>query len=242
MEPEDKRELEAKLPDHLASAARGLAGLVPFAGTALGEVLTQIVPNQRLDRIAKYLSILEARMNEAELEIQLISQSAEKVDLIEEGAVQATRATSDERIEHIARLVAQGLSTSDAWAIREKRLMKIFEQLDDEEVLLLKELSNFTHPNIPPDPSAAEARERLKETLPEALYILTPREMNQMAELKKAAIDTLLRLNLIREHEHPEPEEEVELADGSRIKLKVRLLLVTNLGWTLIHTLRLRHV
>lgn len=234
-----KSELEPALPDYVAAAAKGLAGAVPIVGGALGEVLAQLVPNQRLDRVTKYISNLEERLKEVEFNLQSLTESAIKLDMVEEGARQSARATNEERIERIAGLVASTLRFSDQQIIRDKRLLKIFGELDDEEVWLLNQLSCLQPPYLPQhEPMAYEiaARERLEASYPEAIYTWRPTEMDKESELKIVGIDNLMRFKLISEWLPPESDIKSETTKGNS-SLKLRFLVVTNLGWSILNAI-----
>lgn len=69
---------------------------------------------------------------------KFISESAAKIDLIEERGFQSARAVSRERIELIAEAVAKGLSADEADVIRRRRLLVMLGELDEDELALLK--------------------------------------------------------------------------------------------------------
>ena len=87
--------LDSNLRDKLVAIGKGAAGVIPFAGGFLAELVGAVIPEQRADRISEYLRLLAARTDELEYDlIKQILSSPEKIDLIEEGGHQATRATS----------------------------------------------------------------------------------------------------------------------------------------------------
>jgi hypothetical protein len=43
--------------DYGVSAAKGLAGLIPGIGGIVAEIIGAVIPNQRVDRIARFLEI-----------------------------------------------------------------------------------------------------------------------------------------------------------------------------------------
>ena len=95
--------------DYLAGLLRGAVGPVPVFGPLLAEVITVTIPEQRIDRIAKFSEQLELRLTTVEkhlLESNL--KNDEFTDLLEEGIRQAARSLSDERRSYIATLVANG--------------------------------------------------------------------------------------------------------------------------------------
>ena len=49
--------------DYVASLAKSALGVIPFAGSLLVEIAGNIIPNQRIDRIAKYAEALNTRLS-----------------------------------------------------------------------------------------------------------------------------------------------------------------------------------
>lgn len=62
----------------------------------------------------------------------------EFADLFEDAVNQATRAMSDDRIEYIASLLKNGLSSDDLTHLDNKKLSAILGELNDAEILILK--------------------------------------------------------------------------------------------------------
>ena len=123
--------------DALAATGRAISGLVPMFGGVIGELITKIIPDQRTERIVRYVRDLNTRLEAFEADLDAILAEPENIDLIEEGGFQAARATSWERVDRIATMVANGLRSKDADLVRRKRLTRLLGQLDDDELVLL---------------------------------------------------------------------------------------------------------
>ena len=54
--------LGSNASDRLAALLRSTTGLVPGAGAALAEIITALIPNQRIERIEKYLLYLHEEL------------------------------------------------------------------------------------------------------------------------------------------------------------------------------------
>ena len=54
--------LQSQSVDYVVLAAKAVLGAVPFAGSLLAELAGTIIPNQRIDRLAKFAAELEARI------------------------------------------------------------------------------------------------------------------------------------------------------------------------------------
>ena len=125
--------------DRALSAVQGLTGALPLIGSIVANLLNQIIPEQRWERIAEYLSRLERRVSAVEARtLRSVLQEPRKVDLFEDGAFQAVRALSSERLEYIAALVARGLTSDDREEIEAKRLLKLLDRIDDDQVVILQ--------------------------------------------------------------------------------------------------------
>jgi hypothetical protein len=125
--------------DHIVSTTKSVVGSIPMIGPLLSEVVGSIVPNQRIDRITRFLDILEQRLDNVESEIIDVKlKDVECIDLIEEGFLQASRALSDERRVYIANIVANGISDAAIDYYEAKFVMKIVQELNDQEVIWLR--------------------------------------------------------------------------------------------------------
>lgn len=58
--------LQLSLSDYVASAAKSVLGVVPYAGSLLAEIAGTVIPNQRIERIVRFAADLEKRIIELE--------------------------------------------------------------------------------------------------------------------------------------------------------------------------------
>lgn len=131
-------DLDPSLKDRMVAATKVAVGAVPFVGGAIGELVSETIPGQRLDRVVAYLRELERRLSEIEQDDQKkLFSDPEKIEFVEEGGYQAARALSDDRITRIATAVANGLTSDDVESERKKRLLGLLGQLDDDELAIL---------------------------------------------------------------------------------------------------------
>lgn len=136
---ETSSELTNKPIDYVTSAIKGTLGIVPFAGSLLAELAGTVIPNQRLDRIAKFVRVLENKISNLEQEFIYSQLKNENFsDLLEEGARQAAHSLSDNRREYIASLIANSLSQDDIQFIESRHLLKILGELNDIEIVWLR--------------------------------------------------------------------------------------------------------
>lgn len=125
--------------DNLAMIAKGLIGAIPIAGPLAAEVIGNIIPNQRIDRISDYLKILDKKLEGiSKLVIESKLKQEDFVDLFEDSLINASRALSSERKEYIASIIKNSIVNDDLSYIEEKKIMYIVSQLNDIEIIKLK--------------------------------------------------------------------------------------------------------
>lgn len=132
-------DLSTRPVDYVTAVVKASVGLVPFAGPFLAEFVGEVIPNQRLDRLAKFAEALARKLNTIE-EAMLRSRMSDEnfTDLLEESLHQVVRSTSDARREYIAGLLANGVKSEDISFIESKHLLKILGELNDIEVIWLR--------------------------------------------------------------------------------------------------------
>jgi hypothetical protein len=122
----------------LSIALRSTVVQIPFIGPVIYEILGETLPNYKLDRITHFLEELDARVRAIEDGTMLHRMWAPIfADLVEDGIRLAARSPSRIRQDHIATLIADGLSTDTQRAISRQYLLKLLEELNDAEVVLL---------------------------------------------------------------------------------------------------------
>ncbi len=186
-------DLQSAANDYLAALARSASGAIPFAGTFVGELITNIIPNQRIERITQYILLLEKRLKSLEVDIASKMKSPENIELFEEGCWQATRALSIERKKYIAAIVGLGISRNAADHIRSKKLLSILQALNDIEILFLFAYSKAQMG----DSSTFESH---PELIPPPAYLGTPSEVIEESQMCDIYKKTLVEWGLLREN------------------------------------------
>lgn len=134
-------EIRKQAVDYLSASAKAVLGGVPFAGSLLVELLGNVIPNQRMDRIARFAAALENRigvLEGADIRSDLSDESFNEI--IEESLHQAVRSTSQERINYLASLAANSLSNDEISNSEHRHLLRILGEISDVEVIWLRSL------------------------------------------------------------------------------------------------------
>jgi hypothetical protein len=130
--------LTSQSADYMTSAAKAALGMMPFAGSLLAEIVGTVIPNQRIDRIAKFTAQLDKRLSTLEYDfVQFQSTDENFADLFEEGLRQAVKSVSDERRQYIASLIANSLKSEDIEYAESKHLLRILGELNDAQIVWL---------------------------------------------------------------------------------------------------------
>ena len=217
--------------DLIASVGKSVVGAVPFVGPLLSELVDSLIPNQRVDRLTKYVTELERRLsNTEEQNLRLKVQNEEYLTLIEDGYIYASRAITDERRFYIASIVARGLTHEEVDVNSSKYLLRLLSELNDTEVIWLR---FHLDPTIGGDRDFREKHANVLE--PARAYIGAP-----VSELNKSALqdsykDHLERLGLIRSHIRIDHETGMPNFDSISGKPEVSYRDITQLGRMLLH-------
>lgn len=134
-------EIKNNAIDYVAAGARSALGAVPFAGSLLVELAGTVIPNQRIDRIAKFAAALEVRirhLEESKIRAELSDETFN--ELTEEALRQAARSTSEERREYLASLVASSLTEDEITNNEHRHLLRLLGEISDVEVIWLRSL------------------------------------------------------------------------------------------------------
>ena len=203
-------DIDVKKKDVVASVLKGYLSGLPILGPMIAEMIDDLIPNQRIDRIASLLKALESKIDpeeQAKVEVRMLEEKS--IDLMEDGFLQAARALSEDRIEYIASLLKNSLTDEDLEQRAYKRLLFLLGEINDVEVIILKSCSM----------SGAEHQEfweNHKEVLAAPASYLGASEK----EIDKYTIyvsyrTNLERLSLLKRGEAPEFDEKTGMIKSS---------------------------
>ena len=220
------KDLEVRSADYVVSAARAALGAVPFVGSLFIELIGNLVPNQRTDRLVKFAQALKSRIDDLEEDsVRSQFESPEFRDLLEQAMLDSARSLSDERREYIASLVATSLSSQEIEYQESKHLLRLLGELTDVEVLWLR---FYAVPTLNGD---REFRQRHKDVFEVApAYIGAPRSVLDKAALRDSYKEHLAQLGLLK------PTYETDMKTGQpkfdRFSggMKIRSYEITSMG------------
>ena len=189
-------EIKNKAVDYIASGAKALVGAVPFIGSLLAEVAGNVIPNQRIERITQFASLLEARIRGLEENhIRDAFKDEEFTDLLEEALHQAARSISPERRQYLASLVANSITSEAIEHNESKHLLRILGELNDIEIVWLR---YFLRPTIGGDTEFRQKHANILE--PKHAYIGCSIEDIDKHALQESYRNHLFDLGLLSRH------------------------------------------
>lgn len=134
----EQESLEGNKADTWAAITKGAFGAVPVAGSLLSEIVGSIIPNQRLDRVCKYLLELDKRLTK--VEIDQLKQNTLALDLFEDSAVIASRALTEVRNQYVASFMKSVVSINATEYDLKKKLLYILQDLTDRDIDILQSI------------------------------------------------------------------------------------------------------
>ena len=232
----EPKELQQNWVDLSVASGKGVANLIPFVGPFLAEIIGYTIPNQRMDRVAKFATELQARLDSfQENLLQSLLSNEEFTILLEEGIRQAASAVSDERRDYIASLLINGLNSEQLEFAESKHVLRMLGEINDVEVVWLK------YHEVALTDEREAFLEKHKETLMEVYAHLqsTPEELDKEA-LQKSYKEHLTQLGLLTPWFRMDMETRTPKFDGITGSMEIQSYLITGLGRLLLKEIGLR--
>jgi hypothetical protein len=111
----------------------------PGSSKIVDFLVDQVLP-RREERFATFITELSRRLKDLEQRLGVGCfglWSSEKQALFEDGARVAIKALSPERIDHVAKIVAEGLTEDDAGAARTRLFLDLIGELSDVDLIVM---------------------------------------------------------------------------------------------------------
>ena len=185
--------------DILVKAIRvGLSFCGPV-GALLGEVITEFIPAQRIDRLQDFSERLKEQIDDLNAFKTKFESSTGFAALVEGVTLAAIRTPSPDRREQLAALLANGLSKDEAQLIAQLELLKLLEQLNQPQILMLMRYGSFRQ--VMGNDELHEFIERHKE-----VFVSPPDQMSSEESRRAWAMhqyygDSMTNLGLLRDTE-----------------------------------------
>lgn len=190
--------LDSNATDRFVALSKAAFGFCPVIGPIASEAVGVLIPNQRVDRVVDFLRALETEVVALDARLEAFSSNLrepEGLGIIEEGIVQASRSVTHERKQWLARLVAKSLTGKELKYAESAKLLNLFRELTEPEILWLISYSLWRNPDKGPHRALVEKHpEVLKSASPP---LASSQEQVDRAALQESYKNTLMRLGLI---------------------------------------------
>jgi hypothetical protein len=156
--------------DGAAAAIRvGLSACGPL-GVLVSEFLTQFVPGQRIDRLQEFVEEMDERLKDVEEQVrQRLQTSSAYAVLMEEITVAAVRTPDAQRRRDFAEMLKTGLTKSEVELVDYETLLRLREQVNEPQMLILVYMANFWW-----RPAHYPPRDKFLETHSEVFDVTAP--------------------------------------------------------------------
>lgn len=182
-----------KADETLAFFKAGISALpIPCSGV-IAEILTNFIPNQRIERVTNFLYLLSEKVEQHEL--ILMERNKFSVDVLEDSVVQASKALSEDRNSYLASITINSIDCDVVKHNFLKLILYTLAELTDYELEVLQNIqgSNF---------ESAMDKIRPKYVTQGFANSLSEHELNEYQNSKAAfqcITQKFVRLNLITE-------------------------------------------
>lgn len=220
--------------DPAKAILKGILSGIPLIGGVVSEIVGQIIPDQRIERLERYVIHLAEELQKlGAVDVVDEMKKPENVDLFEDGAFAAAKALTDEKRERIARLVAYGISGDEQARLEAKRLLDLLAALDDAQVVLLASYLMKNQRN-------EEFRKAHENVLASSrVHMGSTREEHDAALVRGLAREQLIRVGLLRERFKKPAKGQTPELDEKTGRMKVEGRELSSLGRLLLRRLGL---
>jgi hypothetical protein len=120
------------------AASTIVLSVIPTIGSILAEAVKHSITNQRVDRMAHMLKIVDYQVSSLQRDfLELRMQTDEFRDLLEDALWQTTKALTEERRAYIASLLKNSITSDELSHEQEKSLLSLLGELNDSELIIL---------------------------------------------------------------------------------------------------------
>ncbi|ENM8092702.1 hypothetical protein AB8116_004785 [Vibrio parahaemolyticus] len=191
------KQLESNSRDKLVSVAKAASGALPFIGNAVAELLDNVVPNLRFERVVVFLKELDSRVSSLDGKLESFEKnllSEEGNDILEEGILQASRAINHQRKVRLASIMEKSLSSEELRYEESKKILNLFRDLTEPELIWLIYFS--LRPIIGRGPHSEWVAQHPDVLSPISRELSASLVQREKAALQDSYKETLLRLGL----------------------------------------------
>ena len=137
----NKTDLQQNKTDVITSVVATATSYIPVAGGAISEIIRMVIPNQREDRIAKFLTDIDKRLNELEItveKLQSIFKNTKYSGFTFECLRDVVNDKFEEKMVYYQNLYIAGITSEEQEMLNMSNLMRLVSDMEYKEILYLK--------------------------------------------------------------------------------------------------------
>lgn len=137
----DKKKLNESKTDVIASVLSATVSNIPIVGSFGSEIISRLIPNQRMDRVVNFISDLSDELDKLKVSVDDLKHIYSNYSY---GAFtyrclnNVVNEVYEEKIKYYKKLCVDGLTNEEKELYQTERVLKIFSDMDYYEVLYLK--------------------------------------------------------------------------------------------------------
>ena len=193
-------DLQSNKTDNIASILSASLGAVPVAGSFLSELVTQVIPEQRMDRVVKFIMMIAEELDKQKIDIELLRNRCS--DQYKYGAYvsKCFRYVSseiyEEKIEYYKNLCITGIIGDEVNLIHNERILQILGNLDFYEIQYLR---YYYFPTMAKTEMMKDAISKIGFDILFPLYTMGMNEEKIIEETyKQITLNNLVKAGLLR--------------------------------------------
>ena len=137
----DEKELDNKAIDLIVSGASAAVGSIPCVGGFLSAAINISIPNQRIDRIVKFIKEINEKLQELSYSVENLEKifSNYKYGAFTYSCIRSVvNEMYEEKIDYYKALCIKGLTSDEKELNRCEKILKILDQMDYFEIIFLE--------------------------------------------------------------------------------------------------------
>ncbi len=138
----NNNDLNNNISDYSTAVLSGAVSAVPFVGGALAEIVNITIPNQRMDRVVKFVNELSIELKELGYEIEELKSKIDSKYCYGAYITNCLRTISneiyEEKINYYKKLCISGLTGDEKNLKHCERILQILGELDFYEIQYLR--------------------------------------------------------------------------------------------------------